>query len=111
MEKIVKNDGNGLVELLGLNKGSLKHQGNYYFTATNDEGALDIYTEPTDDINEYIRICRVFVDGHPYHFCDRCGKLVYEGEQRREVTRGYLCYTCQEELKKSGEQVEYDDWP
>lgn len=43
MEKIVKNDGNGLVELLGLDKGTLEHQGNYCFMAAKGDGLLDIY--------------------------------------------------------------------
>ena len=111
MDKIVKNDGNGLVELLGIYKETLKHHGKYYFTATNEEGKLDIYAEPTDDSNEYIRLCRVFVDGQPYHFCDRCGKLVWEGEQRKEINHGYICYICQNELKENGVEVLYDDWP
>lgn len=55
MDKIVKNDGNGLVELLGLHKGTLKLHG-YYFTATNEEGELDIYAELTDESKEYIRV-------------------------------------------------------
>ena len=63
MDKIVKNDGRGLVELLGLNEGTLKHQGNYYFIAVKDESRVDIYTEPTDESNDYIRVNAVYIDG------------------------------------------------
>lgn len=48
MDKIVKNDGRGLVKLLEMDKGTLEHQGNNCFIATKDNSRVDIYTEPTD---------------------------------------------------------------
>ncbi len=110
MEKIVKNDGNGLVELLGLHKGTLKLRG-YYFTATNEEGELDIYAELTDESKENIKVCRVFINNQPYYFCDKCGALEHESTLHHEIHTGYICYACQIELQKSGVDAVYDDWP
>ncbi len=54
MDEIVKNDGKGLVELLGLDEGTLEHQGNYCFIAARGDSRVDIYTEPADEEGENI---------------------------------------------------------
>ena len=68
MDKIVANDGKGLVNLLGLDEGTLEHQGNYCFMAAKDDSIVDIYTEPTDESNDYIRVNAVYIDGEEYDY-------------------------------------------
>ena len=109
MDKIVKNDGQGLVELLGLNEGTLKHQGNYYFIAVKDESRVDIYTEPTDESNDYIRVNAVYIDGEKYEFCEWCKELMPIDEMREEIQLGYLCNTCQKAIASRGESLTYKD--
>lgn len=109
MDKIVKNDGNGLVELLGLDKGTLEHQGNYCFMAAKGDSVVDIYTEPTDEEGENIRVYAVYVDGSPYDFCAWCGELVSIEELRKEVDLGELCYGCRAAIESRGEILTYED--
>ncbi len=109
MRRIVKNDGNGLVELLGLDKGTLEHQGNYCFMAAKGDSVLDIYTEPTDEEGEFIRVIGVYVDGDQYEFCDWCGELMPIDELRKEVNLGYLCDGCRRAIESRGEKLTYED--
>lgn len=109
MDKIVKNDGKGLVELLGLNYGTLKHQGNYCFTAYRDGREVEIFTEPTDEEGKNIRVTSVYIDGEEYEFCEWCGELMPIDEMRKEVKLGYLCRNCQSAIASRGEQLTYED--
>ncbi len=109
MDKIVKNDGKELTEVLGLDEGTLKHQGNYWFTATKDNSQVSIYTEPTDETNDHIRITSVYVDGEEYDFCEWCKELMPIEEMRKEVQLGYLCRNCQMAIASRGEELIYED--
>lgn len=109
MDKIVANDGKGLVNLLGLDEGTLEHQGNYCFMAAKDDSIVDIYTEPTDESNDYIRVNAVYIDGEEYDYCEWCGELMPISEMRMETKLGYLCDTCQSAIASRGEKLTYED--
>lgn len=109
MEKIVKNDGKGLVELLGLDEGTLKHEGNYYFRAARNDSRVEIYTEPTDETNDYIRVTSVYIDDEEHDFCEWCKELMPIVEMRKEVQLGYLCGNCQRAIASRGEKLTYED--
>ncbi len=109
MDKIVKNDGKGLVELLGLDEGTLEHQGNYCFMAAKDDRVVDIYTEPADEEGKNIRVNSVYVDGEEYEFCGWCGELKPISEMRKEESLGYLCGGCQRAIASRGEKLKYED--
>ncbi len=109
MDKIVKNDGKGLVELLELDEGTLEHQGNYCFMAAKDDRRVDIYTEPTDEEGENIRVNSVYIDDEEYGFCGWCGELMPISEMRKEMQLGYLCDGCQRAIASRGETLTYED--
>lgn len=109
MDKIVKNDGKGLVELLGLDEGTLEHQGNYCFMAARGDSRVDIYTEPADEEGETIRVNGVYIDDEEYGFCEWCGELMPIDEMRKEVHLGYLCRNCQMAIASRGEKLTYED--
>lgn len=109
MDKIVKNDGKGLAELLGLDEGTLKHKANYYFTAARGGSRVEIYTEPADEEGETIRVNSVYIDGEEYEFCEWCGELMPMDEMRKEIQLGYLCRNCQSAIASRGEQLTYED--
>ena len=109
MEKIVKNDGKGLVELLGLDEGTLEHQGNYCFMAARGDSRVDIYTEPADEEGETIRVYAVYIDDEEYDFCEWCKELMPIEEMRKEVQLGYLCGNCQRTIASRGEKLTYED--
>lgn len=75
MNKILKNNGMELTEQLGLDGGTLEHLGNYRFIARKEDRQVDIYTEPTDENNEYIRITGIEIDGEEYEYCEWCNEL------------------------------------
>lgn len=109
MDKIVTNDGKGLINLLGLDEGTLKHQGNYCFTATKDGDDVTIYTEPTDESNDYIRVNAVYINNEEYDYCEWCGELMPTSEMRKETKLGYLCDTCQSAIESRGEKLTYEN--
>lgn len=109
MDKIVKNDGKGLVEALGLDEGTLEHQGNYCFMAAKGDSTVDIYTEPTDEEGENIKIIGVYIDGEEYEFCGWCGELKPIGDMRKEEQLGYLCDGCQRAIASRGEKLKYEN--
>ncbi len=109
MEKIVKNDGKGLIELLGLDEGTLEHQGNYCFMAARGDSRVDIYTEPADEEGETIRVNGVYIDDEEYEFCEWCGELMPISEIRKEQQLGYLCRNCQMAIASRGEKLTYED--
>ena len=97
MEKIVKNDGKGLVELLGLDEGTLKHEGNYYFRAARNDSRVEIYTEPTDETNDYIRVASNMSFALPEDFTldlrmPGGGYHVLEFVSENEVVKGGIVY-------------------
>lgn len=109
MNKIVKNDGKQLTEILKLDAGTLRHQGNYRFTATINGDEVNIHTEPVDESNEEIRITEVRVGREYYEFCEWCGELLPESEMRKEERLGYLCDRCQNGIASRGESLTYEN--
>lgn len=105
MDKNVKNDGKALTELLGLDEGTLEHQGNYCFMASKDDQCVDIWTEPADETGETIRVYEVEVDGEPMEFCVWCGELYPASEMAEEQDMGYLCEQCQRGITSRGEKI------
>ena len=109
MDKIVKNDGKGLVELLGLDDGTLEHQGNYCFMAARNDSKVDIYTELADEVGKTIRVNGVYIDGEEYEFCEWCGELMPISKMRKEIQLGHLCGGCQRAIASRGEKLIYED--
>lgn len=105
MDKIVKNDGKGLVELLGLDAGTLEHQGNYCFMVAKGESRVDIYTEPTDESNDYIRVTSVYIDDEEYDFCEWCGELLPIESLLTETKLGNICDKCKKGIASRGESL------
>ncbi len=84
-------------------------QYNLYGIAVKDESRVDIYTEPTDESNDYIRVNAVYIDGEKYEFCEWCKELMPIDEMREEIQLGYLCNTCQKAIASRGESLTYKD--
>ncbi len=109
MNKIVTNDGKGLINELGLDAGTLKHQGNYWFTAQKDGNEIEIHTAPADEENETIEIKSVTMNGEELEYCEWCGELMLASEMRKEERMGYLCDRCQRAIESRGEELNYED--
>ncbi len=62
-ETIVPNDGKTLVDALELDAGTLKHIGNFVFSATKGGKAVTIYTDAYDDEQEYLLVKEVIIQG------------------------------------------------
>lgn len=56
---IVKNNGVGLINALSLTQGTLKHIGNFVFTAEVNGAPVKIYTAPADEDFENLTIINV----------------------------------------------------
>ena len=62
--KVVKNDGKGLAQALGIyNTSSVEHTGNFCFEAYYGNVRISITTEPTDEEHEFIKITDIRI--HP----------------------------------------------
>ncbi len=109
MNKKVANDGKELIIALGLDAGTLRHLGNYWFTAKKDGNEIEIQTAPADEENETIEIKSVIMDGEEMEYCEWCKELMSASEMRKEEKLGYLCERCQMAIESRGEELTYEE--
>lgn len=63
---IVKNGTPELEELIGADEGTLIHHDNFNFVARKGDSEFQIYTEPTSQYAEYLRVKSIYLDGEKY---------------------------------------------
>lgn len=70
---ILKNGIVSISKALELDESSLKNEGDYYFTATQNGLSVEIYAKPLVGDTKYIRIVEIYLDGKQCAICAKDG--------------------------------------